>query len=94
MGKLFGTDGIRGVANTELTPEMAFKMGRIVAFLLQRESRDSLFSPPFFLLGRDTRLSGTMLEGALASGITSAGMNVQPPGSSPHTRRGFLNGTA
>ena len=90
MGKLFGTDGIRGVANTELTPEMAFKMGRIVAFLLQRENRDGLSSPPFFLLGRDTRLSGTMLEGALASGITSAGMNVRLLGVVPTPAVAFL----
>ncbi|RJX23278.1 MAG: phosphoglucosamine mutase [Dethiobacter sp.] len=74
MRKLFGTDGIRGVANSELTPELAFKMGRIVASLLG--SGDST-PHPFFLLGRDTRLSGTMLEGALAAGITSAGLDVR-----------------
>lgn len=74
MKKLFGTDGIRGVANLELTPELAFRMGRIVAFLLGSRSRSG---QPFFWLGRDTRISGTMLEGALVAGITSAGMQVR-----------------
>lgn len=72
MGKLFGTDGIRGVANRDLTPEMAFKIGRITASLLGRE-RDN----PVFLIGRDTRLSGSMLEGSLTAGITSAGGAVR-----------------
>ncbi|MGI6307735.1 MAG: phosphoglucosamine mutase [Dethiobacteria bacterium] len=77
MGKLFGTDGIRGVANQELTPELAFKMGRIVAFLLGSEGPPPHTRRRFFLLGRDTRLSGSMLEGALTAGITSTGMDVQ-----------------
>ncbi len=71
---MFGTDGIRGIANLELTPELAFRMGRIVAFLLGNRSRTG---EPFFWLGRDTRISGTMLEGALAAGITSAGMQTR-----------------
>ncbi len=68
MGKLFGTDGIRGVANRELTPELAFSIGRIAAWLLGREHKK-----PVFLIGRDTRLSGSMLEGSFMAGITSAG---------------------
>ena len=72
MGKLFGTDGIRGVANRDLTPEMAFKIGRIAACLLGRSDER-----PLFLIGRDTRLSGPMLEGALTAGITSAGGEVR-----------------
>ncbi len=68
MGKLFGTDGIRGVANRELTPELAFNIGRIAAWLLGREEVE-----PVFLIGRDTRLSGSMLEGSLMAGITSVG---------------------
>ncbi|MEW5783766.1 MAG: phosphoglucosamine mutase [Bacillota bacterium] len=68
MGKLFGTDGIRGVANRDLTPELAYKIGRIAAYLLGREE-----SRPLFVIGRDTRLSGTMLEGSLVAGITSTG---------------------
>jgi len=80
MGKLFGTDGIRGRANKELTPELAFKMGRIVAHLLSRELKEggSLSGErPFLVVGRDTRLSGTMLEGALCAGISSAGLDVR-----------------
>ncbi len=69
MGKLFGTDGIRGVANRELTPELAFSIGRIAAWLLSRE-----YENPVFLIGRDTRLSGSMLEGSFMAGITSAGV--------------------
>lgn len=72
MGKLFGTDGIRGVANRDLTPEMAFRIGRIAAWMLGREHTN-----PVFLIGRDTRLSGSMLEGSLTAGITSAGGQVR-----------------
>jgi phosphoglucosamine mutase len=72
MGKLFGTDGIRGVANRELTPEIAYKIGRIGAYVLSRQSGGN----PSFLLARDTRLSGPMLEGALIAGLTSAGVDV------------------
>lgn len=68
MGKLFGTDGVRGVANTELTPELAFKLGRAATFLFGQEHKN-----PVVLIGRDTRLSGQMLEAALAAGICSAG---------------------
>lgn len=72
MGKLFGTDGIRGVANRDLTPELAFKIGRIAAWILGREH-----NKPVFVIGRDTRLSGPMLEGSLTAGITSAGGEVR-----------------
>lgn len=72
MEKLFGTDGIRGVANRDLTPELAFKIGRITAWLLGREHEN-----PLFIIGRDTRLSGSMLEGSLTAGITSAGGEVR-----------------
>ncbi len=68
MGRLFGTDGIRGVANRELTPELAFNIGRIAAWLLGRD-----YDKPVFIIGRDTRLSGPMLEGSLLAGIISAG---------------------
>ncbi len=71
MGKLFGTDGIRGVANRDLTPELAFRIGRIAAWKLGGEVES-----PLFVIGRDTRLSGPMLEGSLTAGITSAGGNV------------------
>jgi phosphoglucosamine mutase len=68
MGKLFGTDGVRGVANSELTPEMAFQLGRAATYLFGQEYRR-----PVFIIGRDTRISGQMLGAALAAGICSAG---------------------
>ncbi len=64
----FGTDGIRGVANVDLTPELALRAGRAAAAVLGGGSR-----PALILVGRDTRLSGPMLEGALSAGIASAG---------------------
>ncbi len=58
MGKYFGTDGVRGVANSELTPEIAFKLGRFGGFVLTKDQ-----DRPKVLIGRDTRISGHMLEG-------------------------------
>jgi phosphoglucosamine mutase len=71
MGKFFGTDGVRGVANTELTPELAFKLGRFGGYVLTKES-----DKPKVLIGRDTRISGQMLEGALVAGLLSIGAEV------------------
>lgn len=71
MGKYFGTDGVRGVANTELTPELAFKLGRFGGYVLTKETTNSKV-----LIGRDTRISGQMLEGALISGLLSIGVEV------------------
>ena len=72
MGRLFGTDGVRGIANTELTPELAFKIGRAGATVLAHQSERH--RP--VIVGRDTRLSGTMLEAAIVAGITSVGRDV------------------
>ncbi|HBN07992.1 MAG TPA: phosphoglucosamine mutase [Cyanobacteria bacterium UBA8530] len=72
MGKYFGTDGVRGLANAQLTPELAFKLGRCGAARLMKEG-----GKPFIVLGRDTRRSGTMLEAALAAGICSVGVDVR-----------------
>jgi len=72
MGRLFGTDGARGVANTELTPELAMNIGRAAAMVLISDTVEH----PTFLIGKDTRLSGDMLEGALIAGLTSVGANV------------------
>ncbi len=69
MGKLFGTDGVRGVANTELTGEIAYNLGRAGAYVLASES----LHMPRILVGKDTRRSGDMLEKALVAGICSAG---------------------
>lgn len=71
MGKYFGTDGVRGVANTELTPELAFKLGRFGGYVLTKNTEK-----PKVLIGRDTRISGHMLEGALVAGLLSIGAEV------------------
>src|SRR5699024_12326617 len=71
MGKYFGTDGIRGIANEQLTPELAFKLGRVGGYVLTREAEK-----PKVLIGKDTRISGDMLEGALISGLLSMGIEV------------------
>lgn len=69
MGRLFGTDGVRGVANKELTPELAFRLGRAATAFFGEETH----AQPVVVIGRDTRISGQMLEAALAAGICSAG---------------------
>jgi len=71
MGKYFGTDGVRGVANSELTPELAFKLGRFGGYVLTKNAKR-----PKVLIGRDTRISGHMLEGALVAGLLSIGAEV------------------
>lgn len=71
MGKYFGTDGVRGIANEELTPELAFKIGRCGGYVLAGE-----IARPTVLIGRDTRISGEMLESALIAGLLSIGANV------------------
>lgn len=71
MGRFFGTDGIRGVANRDLTPETAFALGRAVAYVLAGD-----YDEPLITIGKDTRISGDMLEAALAAGICSGGVDV------------------
>jgi phosphoglucosamine mutase len=71
MGKYFGTDGVRGIANTELTPELAFRLGRMGGYVLTMHSER-----PKVLVGRDTRISGQMLESALVAGLLSIGAEV------------------
>lgn len=68
MKKQFGTDGVRGEANQKLTPELAFHIGMALTSILKQETEQ-----PLILVGKDTRLSGDMLEGALAAGITAQG---------------------
>ena len=65
MGKLFGTDGVRGIANTELTGELAYNLGRAGAYVLTKEKAHA----PRILVGMDTRISGDMLESALVAGM-------------------------
>ncbi|WLR42031.1 phosphoglucosamine mutase [Bacillus carboniphilus] len=71
MGKYFGTDGVRGIANSELSPELAFKIGRYGGYVLTKHQER-----PKVLIGRDTRISGHMLEGALVAGLLSIGAEV------------------
>lgn len=71
MGKYFGTDGVRGVANAELTPELAYKIGRCGGYVLTGKAKH-----PQVIIGRDTRISGPMLEAALVAGLLSIGANV------------------
>ncbi|MBQ9961151.1 MAG: phosphoglucosamine mutase [Firmicutes bacterium] len=71
MGRLFGTDGVRGVANKELTPELAFNLGKAGAYVLKKEN-----DKPIVVIGKDTRVSGDMLESALTAGILAVGGNV------------------
>ncbi|SFB08317.1 phosphoglucosamine mutase [Lentibacillus halodurans] len=72
MGKYFGTDGVRGIANTELTSELAYKLGRFGGYALTKDTEKK----PKILIGRDTRVSGYMLEGALVAGLLSIGAEV------------------
>ena len=88
MGRLFGTDGVRGVANSQLTPKMAYKLGKAGAAVLGRQKHGS----PLIIIGRDTRISGDMLENALAAGVMSAGGNVIKAGVIPTPAIAFLGG--
>ena len=79
MGTYFGTDGIRGVAGELLTPEFAVQVGRAAAVVLAQKAGPH----PLFVIGRDTRLSGPMLEAALTAGLTSGGGRVEIAGVMP-----------
>ncbi|WP_019774115.1 phosphoglucosamine mutase [Streptococcus sobrinus] len=72
MGKYFGTDGVRGEANIELTPELAFKLGRFGGYVLSQHETER----PRVFVARDTRISGEMLESALIAGLLSVGIEV------------------
>lgn len=85
MGRLFGTDGVRGIANSELTPELAFKLGKAGAHVLSRDTKR-----PVVLIGKDTRLSGDMLEDALSAGILAVGGNVIKVGVLPTPAIAYL----
>jgi phosphoglucosamine mutase len=88
MGRLFGTDGVRGIANSELTCELALSIGRAAATVLT----DSNHRHPKVLIGKDTRLSSDMLESALAAGLCSVGANVVRLGVIPTPAVAFLVG--
>lgn len=86
MGRLFGTDGVRGVANTELTCELAMKIGRATATVLT----DDTHKKPKVLIGMDTRASGLMIQSALAAGLCSVGADVMTLGVVPTPAVAFL----
>lgn len=86
MGRMFGTDGIRGIANVELTAELAFKVGQCGAYVLTRNADHR----PRILIGKDTRKSGDMLEAALTAGMCSVGAKVIPLGVIPTPAVAYL----
>lgn len=86
MGRLFGTDGVRGIANIELTSELAYQLGRAGAYVLTKEKKHA----PKILVGMDTRISGDMLEAALVSGICSVGAHAVIAGIVPTPAVAYL----
>lgn len=86
MGRIFGTDGVRGVANADLSIELAMNIGRAAGMVVE----ESTGSQPTFLVGKDTRLSSDMLEAALTAGLCSAGANVIQLGVVPTPAVAFL----
>ncbi|MCI2062309.1 MAG: phosphoglucosamine mutase [Eubacteriaceae bacterium] len=85
MGRLFGTDGVRGIANTELTPSFAFKLGKAGAYVLSRDT-----AKPVILIGTDTRISGDMLKASLTAGVLAIGGNVIDAGIIPTPAVAYL----
>ncbi len=88
MGRLFGTDGVRGIANTELTCELAMSIGRAAASVLSASSRHR----PTFVVGSDTRASSDMLGSALVAGLCSVGADVIQLGVVPTPAVAYLVG--
>lgn len=86
MGRIFGTDGIRGIANKDLSIDLAMEIGRAAAMVVE----ESIGRQPLFLVGMDTRLSGDMLESAMAAGLCSAGANVKLLGIIPTPAVAYL----
>ncbi len=86
MSRLFGTDGVRGVANLDLTPELALRLGRAAGHVLGGRGHA-------VVIGRDTRRSGRMLEGALAAGLCSVGIDVRLVGHIPTPGLAYLTRT-
>ena len=89
MGRLFGTDGVRGIANKDLTNELAMKIGAAAAAVLLKEAKSA---KPTVLIGKDTRASGDMLEAALTAGLCSVGCNVLSIGIVPTPAVAYLVG--
>ena len=90
-GRLFGTDGIRGTANQyPMTPDMVIKVGQALGYLLQKQELPWVSQSPKVVIGKDTRLSGYMIEQALSAGLNSMGIEVQLVGPLPTPGIGFL----
>jgi phosphoglucosamine mutase len=90
MGKLFGTDGVRGMANEEnMTAEMVLQIGRATAYICKEYHKEQ-GTRPRIIIGKDTRLSGYMLENALTAGITSMGVDVLLLGPIPTPAVAFI----
>ena len=85
MGRLFGTDGARGVANSEISCELAMNIGKAAAMVLTKGTHK-----PRVLIGKDTRISGDMLEAAIASGLCSVGADVMTLGVVPTPAVAYL----
>ena len=85
MRKYFGTDGVRGVANTELTCDLAYKLGRAGGFVLAKGKEKVKV-----IVGKDTRVSGDMLEAALISGLMSVGCDIITVGVVPTPAVAYL----
>lgn len=88
MGRIFGTDGARGIAGTEISCELAMKIGRAAAYVLTKHLSDR----PMILIGRDTRISSKMLESALIAGICSVGADTTSIGVVPTPAVAYLVG--
>ena len=86
MGKLFGTDGIRGVANKELSVDLAMEVAQAAGTVI----KEKIGRKPRFVIGRDTRLSSSMLESAMAAGLCSVGCDVQMLGVVPTPAVAYL----
>ena len=86
MRKYFGTDGIRRIANTELSPELVYKVAKAGAYVLSKHTDKA----PTILIGRDTRLSGTLIESAMVAGFLSYGANVKLLGVMPTPAVAYL----
>ena len=86
MRKYFGTDGIRRIANTDLTPELVYKVAKAGAYVLSKHTDHT----PTILIGRDTRLSGSLIESAMTAGFLSYGANVKSLGVIPTPAVAYL----
>ena len=86
MRKYFGTDGIRRIANTELTPELVYRVAKAGAYALSKHTDHA----PTILIGRDTRISGTLIESAMTAGFLSYGANVKLLGVMPTPAVAYL----